>query len=486
MMDRGSMLRRWLPSWGLLGTLLLAACGANTQGGNASAGPTATNSGPTVPVPMVSGPIGTAGIKGHALWDSFVRLSDIGYDEQEYFISGTAKSYTTPSTSAPYVTRIIVRRPMDPLKFNGTVLLDWVNVTAQFENAVDTVEAHQLFHREGFAYVHVSAQAAGVCCTPLTPMVWDPVRYMALSHPGDDYAFDIFSQIAKAMKSPPAIDPMTGLRVRKVIAMGQSQSGTQLHDYVALVQPDARVIDGFLVHADGGADKSYPADPAVPVLQLMSEREARVAEPNVASNYRLWEIAGAAHQDFWIGVHSVEGQGPRAAASAPQSAASADDALHAKAGNYGEQYDPGQLVCIVEGTQFPLRYAVMAALHHLDIWVKTGRLPPVGPRYEFNADGSLARDADGNALGGIRLPPIEVPVAAYRSDLCNLGGITIPFTEVELAGRYPTHADYFCKMKAATARSLAEGFLLPPEAEDLMLRVQAASNRFLVAGTPDC
>lgn len=472
-------------SLGLSITLLLAACGSSTAPSGDSG--ISTNNGATVPVPTVTGPVGTAGLKGHPLWDSFVRLSDIGYDEQEYFISGTAKSYTTPSTTAPFTTRIIVRRPMNPADFNGTVLLDWVNVTAQFENAVDTVEAHQLFHREGYAYVHVSAQAAGLCCLAgLTPKTWDPVRYAAISHPGDDYAFDMFSQIAKAMKFPPAVDPMAGLIVRKVIAMGQSQSGTRLHDYVALVQPDARIIDGFLVHADGGANKNYPADPEVPVLQLMSEREATPDEPNVTKNYRLWEIAGAAHQDFWIGVHSVEGMGPRAAASAPQQPAGADDALHDKAGNYGEQADPGQLVCIVEGTQFPLRYSVMAAIHHLDVWVKTGRLPPAGPRYEFAPDGTLARDADSNALGGIRLPPIEVPVASYRSDICNLGGITIPFTDVELAARYSTHANYYCQMKAATQRSVRDGFLLAEDAEDLMQRVEGASNRFLSAGVRDC
>ena len=48
-------------------------------------------------------------------------------------------------------------------------MLDWVNVTAQFENAVDTLEAREMLLREGWAFVHVSAQKAGLCCTPLTP-----------------------------------------------------------------------------------------------------------------------------------------------------------------------------------------------------------------------------------------------------------------------------------------------------------------------------
>jgi hypothetical protein len=458
--------------------LLLAGCGSD-RGSESTANPSA------VPVPLVAGPIGTAGLQGHALWDSWYDLAELGYAEEEYFVSGTAKNHADPTQSAAYTTRILVRRPLDAAQFNGTVILDWVNVTAQFENAVDTVEAHQLFHRDGYAYVHVSAQAAGVCCTPLTPQAWDPVRYAALSHPGDDYAFDMFSQIAQLMKTPGEIDPMAGLPVRRVIAVGQSQSGTKLRDYLIEVQPQARVIDAFLVHADGSGEKTYPADPLVPTIQLLSEREATPDAPNVSNNYRLWEIAGAAHQDFWIGVHQVQGQGSRAVGGIRQPA-SADEELHAQAGNYGEQYDPGQFVCIVEGTQFPLRYAVMAAIHDLDRWVRDGTLPPEGTRFQFDDSGALARDADGNALGGIRLPPIDVPVAIYRSDLCNLGGITIPFTEVQLQQRYPTHADYYCQMKAATERSLAEGFLLPEDAVDLMHRVEQSASRWLDAGERGC
>jgi hypothetical protein len=462
----------------LVMALFLGACGSDAPTGDGAAS--------VVPTPQVSGPVGSAGLRGHALWDSWYDLADLGYDEQEYFVSGTAKSHADPAQSAPYTTRIIVRRPVDATRFNGTVVLDWVNVTAQFENAVDTLEAHELFHRDGYAYVHVSAQAAGLCCLPLlTPKLWDPVRYAAIDHPGDDYAFDMFSQIAQAFKRPGEVDPMAGLPVRRVIAVGQSQSGTRLRDYLIEVQPQARVIDAFLVHADGGARKDYPADPAVPTLQLMSEREARPEDANVTRNYRLWEIAGAAHQDFWIGVHQVQAQSLRAVASL-RLPGTADAALHAQAGNYGERFDPGQFICVVEGTQFPLRYSVMAAIHYLDRWLRTGQAPPPGPRYRFDDSGALARDADGNALGGIRLPPIDVPVASYRSDLCDLGGITVPFTRAELARRYPTHADYYCRMQAATERAVADGFLLPPDAEDLMARVEAAKTRWAQAGERDC
>src|SRR3712207_2546199 len=176
----------------------------------------------SVPMPTLSLP--PAGIHGHPLWDSWHELEPFGYTQQEYFVSGTATALD--GTTAPYTTRIIVFRPKSQKRFNGTVLLDWVNVTAQFENAVDILEAREMLLREGYAFVHVSAQSAGLCCTPLTPKVWDPVRYEAVSHPGDAYAADIFAQVARAVRAPApdGPDPLGPLTVRRVLASGQSQS----------------------------------------------------------------------------------------------------------------------------------------------------------------------------------------------------------------------------------------------------------------------
>ncbi len=431
-----------------------------------------------VPDPAVEGPIGATGIRGYPLWDSWFSLDELGYEEAEYFVAGTARNLTSGAT-APYTTRIIVTRPTSPDRFSGTVLLDWVNVTAQFENAVDTITTHEFLLREGWAWVHVSAQAAGICCTPLTPKIWDPIRYRSLSHPGDDYSFDIFSQIAQAFRSPAGVDPMDGLPVERILAAGQSQSASRLYDYVTEAQTDAGVIDGFLIH--GGGSKLFDVPPAAPVLHLLSDAEASPEAPNTVVNYRLWEIAGTAHSDFYIGYHQVVGQGPRFAAGVRRPA-SADAELHTIAGNYGEQPHPLHLACILAGASFPMRYAASAALHHLDAWVETGTPAPAGPRFEFAADGSLATDMHGNTKGGVRLPPIDVPLARYASTICPLGGITIPFGDVQLRLLYPSHAIYYAKMVAATDASVAAGFLLPSDAADLLGRACAARNRWI--GTP--
>src|ERR1700759_3796833 len=92
---------------------------------------------PTVAAPTVSGPV-TGGTHGFPFTSSSVDLRSHGYAEQEFFFSGTAHSFTSaqPLTSdgkwqvqqaaaAPYESRMIVRAPTDPAKFNGTVIVEW-------------------------------------------------------------------------------------------------------------------------------------------------------------------------------------------------------------------------------------------------------------------------------------------------------------------------------------------------------------------------
>jgi hypothetical protein len=351
--------------------------------------------------------------------------------------------------------------------------------------------------REGFAYVHVSAQAAGLCCLPgLTPQMWDPVRYAALDHPGDDWSFDMFTQIARAFEVPPPggeIDPMGGVGVgaaRTVLAAGQSQSGQLLHAYVEEWLPThpsaVGVIDGVLVHGDVGKDKAFGPSPPVPVLQLLSDYEAvddGVDPATLHPNHRLWEVAGTSHSDLFIGYQSVFGHGPRVLAGAPPVSGARFQEIIDTAGNYGERVDPLLATCVVAGAAMPMHYATSTAIHELAAWVD-GALPPSsGPRFEFEG-GELARDSYGNTKGGIRLPPIDVPVARYESTRCPLGGLTVPFLEPQLQALYPTHATYLGLMADRTDAAVRDGWLLPEDAADLMRRACEARIRWLPPQAP--
>jgi hypothetical protein len=93
----------------------------------------------------------------------------------EFFFAGTATAFkptsppgndgawtVAPDTTAPYKVRMLVRRPSDPKTFNGIVVVEWLNVTALVEGAADFMQMQEELLRNGYAWVGVGAQAAGV------------------------------------------------------------------------------------------------------------------------------------------------------------------------------------------------------------------------------------------------------------------------------------------------------------------------------------
>ena len=464
----------------------------------------------SVPNPTVSGPVPwSVGVDQQPQTDSLFALAPFGYSEQEYFVSGTADYQANPGSlvpsptasqtpTAPYTTRIIVRQPVDPARFDGTVVVEWDNVTAQMDETPVWDWTYPTGMREGMAYVIVSVQAAGICCSPLSLKARDPVRYAPLSHPGDGYAFSIYSQVLEALRHPVGTDPFGGRTISTLLAAGQSQSADELFDYETTVDYSG-LVDGFLLA--GGGSTTYPngVPPAVPVINVFDEWTAPSTPPNVSSDYRLWEIAGGSHVDAWIDNQEFDDpQGvvvPGAGQRDPQWRAQEE----AVAGNYGATYDPRENTCVPGGSLFPSRYVVDNALDWLRRWVVDGASPPTVPMLEFgNATtstplgsppvfdpaGTESTDRYGNALGGYRLPVVDVPVATYVPVSCFFFGETIPFSPALLASLYPTHQDYVDKMQAATDAALADGLLLPWDAADLMARAEGSEIPLLGVTSP--
>lgn len=96
--------------------------------------------------------------------------------------------------------------------------------------------------REGYAWVGVSAQQQGVqgggfsIPIPGPPQMprttSDAARYGTLQHPGDDYSYDIFTQVGLVLRRPGSVDMLAGLRVEQLIAYGESQSAFRMVSYV--------------------------------------------------------------------------------------------------------------------------------------------------------------------------------------------------------------------------------------------------------------
>lgn len=185
--------------------------------------------GAAVPNPTLSGPIPVTAIPGspshnYTFFSTNHDLATHGYVEEEYFFAGTANQYTTPTPSVgqpcptctgtvissghPYMTRLVVRRPANREKFNGTVLVEWYNVTNGFDAENTWFFSWESILRSGSIWVGVSAQRVGVNALK----TWSPSRYGTLDVTqggtinDDSLSYDIFSQAGQAILHPSGID----------------------------------------------------------------------------------------------------------------------------------------------------------------------------------------------------------------------------------------------------------------------------------------
>ncbi len=475
----------------VIGALLAAtSCSAGKSGSSGRPGPLSPRaSGPTA---TFTGPI--TGGNGIDLLTPGKPQRTPGLVEREYFANGTATAYAAdatpasgdwslhPSTKAGYRTRIVVRIPRDPSAFNGTVVVEWLNVSAGSDTDPDWAYAAAEFNRSGYAYVGVSAQQAGIngstlgdVASQLLPGVHvsglrraDPARYGSLHHPGDAYSYDIFTQVAGALRVPGKVDVLDGLTPRRVIALGQSQSASRLTSYVDGVQPLTSEFDGFFIHSRGGGaaplsgsgdtgtlvDGAFRirADTAVPVLVLETESDLTVlryyqAEQPDSRDVHVWEVAGTAHADAFVVSPALR-----------------------------------QLHCDPRINAGPAEFVVRAGISALDRWVRTGEAPASAPRLQRDG-GVLRRDGFGIALGGVRTPPVDVPVAVQSGDaaagskaLCVLYGSSRAFPPATLKTLYGTKAQYLTAFDDAAHQAVNAGYLL--SADEAALEAQARAVAF--------
>ena len=412
--------------------------------------------GAAVPNPIVEGPI-AGGIRGRPWNTSLYDIGPAGYVEEEFFISGLASTLgSLAPVAAPYKSRMLVKRPVDPAAFNGTVIVEWLNVTGQTDLETVWPVAWEYLVDNGFAYVAVSAQLAGVCCGPLSLKGWDPLRYATLLHPGDEYSYDIFSQAMKALRdplnnqttiaTPKPVDPMQGLPVQYVAAGGASQSAFFLTSYINDgYDAAAGLVDVFNITRGGGP---YD-DLSTPVFQLNEEGQDELPPDN--DHYRLWEEAGTAHAPaaWWNYIWEMQMR------------------------DVGTPSVPNAVNVACSVNRGSVDYSARAGLYWTQRYLTTGELPPSIPRIERNADGSVRRDENGLALGGMRHPFVEVPVAYNSGEGCPLWGLYKSWPSEKITGLYPTHADYVSKVTAWANFEVGQGWLLPQDASDVVAKAQA-------------
>jgi hypothetical protein len=102
------------------------------------------------------------------------------------------------------------------------VVVEWLNVSGGIDTSPDWAFSHTELLREGYAWVGVSAQFIGAAFLPS----WDQARYASISHPGDSWSYDIFSQAGMAILhgNPRPLGPLTPF-VHAVLAAGENCPG---------------------------------------------------------------------------------------------------------------------------------------------------------------------------------------------------------------------------------------------------------------------
>jgi len=473
---------------------------------------------PTDPI-VLERPDETAG-EPHIV--GFRTLADVPepYVEEEFFVSGTATVYTYEETprrgvvlprdlAVPYKTRLSVRRPADPADANGTVVIEWWNSTGTFDIAPVWDASAELFAREGWTYVGVTNSNVPIVFLQnrcrlggIIPVAMCRQRYASLSLPENGQAYDIVSQIVHALRQGGDSSPLpAAYPVERVFHAGQSQQGGSVITYASdfhfegndgyFVQVAAlgRSINSGPVCGSAGAPP-YPActpalqgtsrfvrtDLPVPVIQALSETDVSIGFGAVAEGsrqadtrtFRHYQMAGTAHAGVHIGVDII-----------PNLLKLEDTCLN-------------PLNTHADGPVFG-SYLLNAMWKNLERQVRGHVPPPPGKPISF-ADGAIERDEFGNAIGGLRLPELDLPVATYLPSnvvdeenipglllpalpllnlFCNLAGSVFPFDEATLAELYPSERRFEQRYRQLVRNLVARRYLLAEDAARLEAALDA-------------
>jgi len=462
-----------------------------------------------VPNPTVTGPIVQTVAPGdssrnYIFFSSNHDLAGHGYVEEEFFISGTATRYATPNqtnpdssstgtvinpgSNNPYKTRVVVRRPSDPTKFNGVVLVEWYNVTNNFDAENIWFFGWENIMRSGYVWVGVSAQRVGVNALK----TWSPTRYGTLdvtvgnTVTDDSLAYDVYSQAGQALAAPGAVDMLHGLKPAMIIATGESQSAQKLAAYANSIQPLADLYDGILALSTLG--NRIRTDLTIPFMKVLTESDVVLFnEANARQDsplpplVRSWEVAGASHVD----QHLRNSREPLELR---------DNGVSSEAVNLDPPYTGGSTGgCEFKpvGTRVPTTFVLASAYDKMVKWISTGTAPANSPRITItSAPGATPvvplRDSSGLAQGGIRLAQIVYPTRINSGvnvgpGACNRWGFSLAIDPATIATMYPDPLAYYRGVAQVDKANTIAGYILPVD----MYADMTSAAQFNITGLYD-
>jgi hypothetical protein len=405
--------------------------------------------------------------------------AEYDYVEEEWFASGR------DDAGQDYKTQIFVRRPRDPARFTGTVIVEPLHVASAGPIFIYT---GRYIMRSGHGWACVASQKS-----PLDSAVipTNPQRYASLRiapTPGTTMpalptgapetpeqqaarraAMENYNQASNAILAQAGValrsaDGPFG-NVRHVILAGHSQTGGVVTNYINNMHMTRRRAGGAPIY-DGllptGAARNPFAPRDVPLIQVLSEADiddparsngrAYRRDDSDAPNdrYRLYELAGAPH----MGTRYP-----------PYDSAAMWASMGIPAGTRMSSYPHHELFCVGMG--------------HLVKWVVDGTAPPRGARIDTDANGAFVKDENGNSRGGVRCAQMDVPHITYHPDPVGaqaVVGTETPFDARKMRQLYQTQANYVRRFNARLDELIAQGWFLTEDAAGM--RTEAANVRF--------
>ena len=439
-----------------------------------------------VSTPEISGPLADTATKGVLVWN----LSGANYIAEEYLMSGKADSnepfamadagnmltrnnvndmaqrhfpLKKKSVAQPYATRILVYRPTDPKHFSGNVIVETLHPAGGGRSIVwDMLNSYFIAHGDAYIGVQHPSTFAGLKAAA-------PGRYDSLSMIDNSQLWGGIAQAGALART--TMGPFKGYKVKHLYLTGYSFTGVAAATFAnayhegAVLKDGRRIFDGYVANANS----MYNAPIGAPVIRMNTQSDfdsfgglKNRRDDSDAKNgrYRLYEVAGAAHV-----TRPVE---PAAGAKRPQ------PPVGGIASANQPRFSPEACTkAFPEGSQasaFPLHLLIAAMFDDMYRWVEQGVPPPKAPRIATDADGSTRKDADGNAIGGLRLPPMEVPIVTYdvgHGDDCFLYGYQLPYSSEKKKRLYGSAKAYEAEVKNSAEQKVKEHWLLPNAVDEL-------------------
>ena len=483
-------------------------------------------------LPQVSGPIPVTA-DSHPFLGAQKALAAFDYVEDEYFITGKAnvydwagKGHKVKVVAGPgkYVTRILVIRPRDAKRFGGNVEVSVLNASLNMDFGWPTDLAQMV--KQGDVWVGITTKAvtanalkkfdparyapldwsnpapvAKRCAQPTmipTYMAGDKAAQEAMAKAGaqsswpeyeDGLVWDMLGQLGRLLKSDHRASILPGFTKPWVYMTGVSQSAIYIRTWVAgfhdlyRTRDGKPVYDGYLpivgpamirtsqcaadIALDDPIQKLTPPD--VPFISISSEGEMWQArfthQPDAftrTGGIVTYEVTGGSHQ-----AGDIPGRAPD-----PVTMSAMQDMM--KSGMKMSGAGMGEMAKLMpagaQPNDFVWQPLARGAFHNLQLWVRKGIRPPQAPGIAVGPDHEIRRDQAGNAIGGVRMPYIEVPTATHRGYLTvgGFGGVMgakTPFSADTLKALYPDHAAYTAKFSASADRLVASRWISQADAD---------------------